>query len=147
MLRWWQVSRIFRCTCNRILRSVYFGKSVHNEPSKMMYLFFFDHWTVFSSLIQFIYELAPRSLWSFSVLKRSQWSVVSPITRVVTSYIQESAKIRKKAGVWREFMPCLTLPQKIILTLEELLSRDIVSISYNYSHILMKYAVLREFKI
>ena len=26
-------------------------------------MFFFDYWTVFSTLIQFIHELAPRSLW------------------------------------------------------------------------------------
>ena len=58
MLRWCKVSRIFRYTCNRILRvMLYFGKSVHH------YMFFFDYWTVFSTLIQFIHELAPRSLW------------------------------------------------------------------------------------
>ena len=28
-------------------------------------MFFFDYWTVFSTLIQFIHELAPRSLWLF----------------------------------------------------------------------------------
>ena len=39
------------------------GKSVQNEPLKKIYLFFFDYWTVFSTLIQFIHELAPRSLW------------------------------------------------------------------------------------
>ena len=39
------------------------GKSVQNEPLKKIYMFFFDYWTVFSTLIQFIHELAPRSLW------------------------------------------------------------------------------------
>ena len=68
MLRWWKVSRIFRYTCNRILRvTLYFGKSVHNEPFKKIYMFFFDYWTVFSTLIQFIHELAPRSLWFASI--------------------------------------------------------------------------------
>ena len=33
------------------------------EPFKKIYMFFFDYWTVFSTLIQFIHELAPRSLW------------------------------------------------------------------------------------
>ena len=62
MLRW--VSRIFRCTWNHILRvTLYFGKSVHDEPSKTIYMFFFDYWTVFCTPIQFIHKLAPRSLW------------------------------------------------------------------------------------
>ena len=39
------------------------SKSVHHEPFKKIYMFFFDYWTVFSTLIQFIHELAPRSLW------------------------------------------------------------------------------------
>ena len=34
-------------------------------------MFFFDYWTVFSTLIQFIHELAPRSLWvrSFGMIR------------------------------------------------------------------------------
>ena len=66
-----------------------------------------------------------------------------------TSFILEKAKIRKKVGFGREFMPCqtITLPQKFFSTLENLLSRGIVSIICYYSHILMKSAVLREFKI
>ena len=44
---------------------LYFGKSVHHEPFKKINMFFFDHWTVFSTLIQFIHVLAPRSLWVF----------------------------------------------------------------------------------
>ena len=36
--------RIYRCTCNRILRvTLYCGKSVHNEPSKKICMFFFDY--------------------------------------------------------------------------------------------------------
>ena len=42
---------------------LYLGKTIHNEAFKKIYMFFFDHWTVFSTLIQFIHELAPRSLW------------------------------------------------------------------------------------
>ena len=60
-----------------------------------------------------------RPPFSFNVFKRSQWSVVLPIIMVGASYIQEKAKIRKKAGFWREFMPCQTLPQKILFNLGE----------------------------
>ena len=57
--------------CNRILRvTLFFGKSVHNEPFKKIYMFFFDYWTVFSTKIQFNHELAPRSLWLFSQPKQ-----------------------------------------------------------------------------
>ena len=77
-----------------------------------------------------------------------QWYFL--ITRVGTSYILENAKIRKRAGFWRDRNLCHVrqshCPRKFFSTLENLLSRDIVSICY-YSHILMKSAVLREFKI
>ena len=76
--------------------------------------------------------------------------MVFPITTVGTSYILENAKIRKRAGFWRDrnlfHVRQLHCPRKFFSTLENLLSRDIVSICY-YSHILMKSAVLREFKI
>ena len=55
-------------------------------------------------------------LFSFQI---AIWSVLLPITMVGTSYIQEKAKIRKKAGFWREFMPCQTLPQKILFKLRQ----------------------------
>ena len=70
--------------------------------------------------------------------------------KVGTSYILENAKIRKRAGFWRDrnlfHVRQLHCPRKFFSTLENLLSRDIVSICY-YSHILMKSAVLREFNI
>ena len=69
---------------------------------------------------------------------------------VGTSYILENAKIRKRAGFWRDrnlfHVRQSHCSKKFLSTLENLLSRDIVSICY-YSHILMKSAVLREFKI
>ena len=38
-------------------------------------MFFFDYWTVFSTLIQFIHELAPRSLW-FSVCNKPPYGAL-----------------------------------------------------------------------
>ena len=43
-------------------------------------MFFFDYWTVFSTLIQFIHELAPRSLW-FSVCNKPPYGALRlPLT-------------------------------------------------------------------
>ena len=68
------------------------GKSVQNEPLKKIYMFFFDYWTVCSTLIQFIHEIAPRSLWF--VVYWILWEIVGHKLR----YIEEQ-KHRKRRGL------------------------------------------------
>ena len=68
-------------------------------------MFFFDYWTVFSTPIQFIHELAPRSLWlhpvdighksfSFPRCWNGKWLVVQYLGCVLLGNLDLDFKIR-----------------------------------------------------
>ena len=56
-------------------------------------MFYFDYWTVFSTLIKFIHELAPRSLW---LVLNSVACVASVSNRIMARELEREPKKKKK---------------------------------------------------
>ena len=89
------------------------------EPFKKIYMFFFDYWTVFSTLIQFIHELAPRSLWLINYfidrdgthfryilnyLRTGQ--LIVPEDKIIRRELFTEAKFYQVQGMIEELKPC-----------------------------------------